>query len=158
VTIPKRVGVLLAAAAALTLAITYGTSHSPAAASASNGASTTAVATHHPSERVEPVLEEKLPNVKGKSFSAVIVNFPPRARAVPHRHGQAFVFAYVLQGSIRSQVEGHPAKTYHEGDSWTEQPGAHHLVTANTSTKRPAKLLVTFVAPTGAPLVVDDPH
>jgi quercetin dioxygenase-like cupin family protein len=158
VTITKRVGACLAAGAALTAAIGYGTSHSPAAASASSGASTTAAAMHHPVESLEPLLAQRLPNVKGKSFTAAVVNFPPGARALPHRHGEAFVFAYVLEGSVRSQVQGHPAKTYHKGDTWTERPGAHHLVTANTSTTRPAKLLVTFVAPTGASLKVDDPR
>jgi quercetin dioxygenase-like cupin family protein len=148
----------LAGAAALAIATGYGVSHNPATASASGGAATTAAAAHHPVESLQPLLSQKLPNVKGKSFTAAVVSFPPGARALPHRHGKAFVFAYVLQGTIRSQVQGHPAKTYHKGDSWTEAPGAHHLVTTNTSTTRPAKLLVTFVAPTGAPLKVDDPH
>ena len=28
--------------------------------------------------------------------------FPPAARAVPHRHGDAFVYASVLEGGLRS--------------------------------------------------------
>ena len=47
---------------------------------------------------------------------------------------------------------------YHQGENWSEQPGAHHLATENTSPTEPAKLLVVFVATTGEQLKVDDPH
>ena len=102
--------------------------------------------------------EEALPNVPGKTFTSAIVTFPPAARAVPHRHGDAFVYAYVLEGSVSSQLEGEPARVYHQGENWSEQPGAHHLATENTSTTEPAKLLVVFIATTGEQLKVDDPH
>jgi hypothetical protein len=42
---------------------------------------------------MSPVLEEALPNVEGKFFTSSIVDFPPAVRAVPHRHGDAFVYA-----------------------------------------------------------------
>jgi hypothetical protein len=47
---------------------------------------------------------------------------------------------------------------YHQGENWSEQPGAHHLATENTSPTEPAKLLVVFIAKTGEQLKVDDPH
>jgi quercetin dioxygenase-like cupin family protein len=112
----------------------------------------------HPSETFAPLFEEALPNVPGKTFTSAIVSFPPGARAVPHRHGDAFVYAYVLEGSVSSQLEGEPARVYHQGGNWSEQPGAHHVATDNTSTTEPAKLLVVFVATTGEQLKVDDPH
>jgi quercetin dioxygenase-like cupin family protein len=96
--------------------------------------------------------------VPGKTFTSAIVTFPPAARAVPHRHGDAFVYAYVLEGAVSSQLEGQPARVYHQGENWSEPPGAHHLATENTSSTAPAKLLVVFIAPTGAQLKVDDPH
>lgn len=102
------------------------------------------------------IIHQPLPNVEGKSFSAIQVDFPPGARAAPHRHGQAFVFAYVVSGTIRSQLEGQPARTYSAGESWTEPPGAHHVLTENVSSKHPARLLAVFVSDTGAPLKVDD--
>jgi quercetin dioxygenase-like cupin family protein len=52
-----------------------------------------------PSETLSPLLEQALPNVKGKTFTSAIANFPPGGRAVPHRHGKAFVYAYVLEGA-----------------------------------------------------------
>jgi quercetin dioxygenase-like cupin family protein len=68
------------------------------------------------------------------------------------------VYAYVLEGTVESQLEGAPKRTYERGDNWTEQPGAHHVLTANTSRTEPAKLLVVFVSDTGAQLKVDDPR
>ena len=75
----------------------------------------------------------------------------------PHRHGEAFVYAYVLDGTVASKLEGAPRRTYHRGENWVEQPGAHHVLTANTSRAKPAKLLVVFISNTGAKLKIDDP-
>jgi quercetin dioxygenase-like cupin family protein len=113
-----------------------------------------ALASQHPSDT--PVFTQPLPNVKGKTFTSVIVYFPPDARAAPHRHGSAFVYAYVLEGTVRSQLAGQPVRTYHQGQSWVEQPGSHHLLTANTSPTKPAKLLVIFISNTGAKLKIND--
>jgi quercetin dioxygenase-like cupin family protein len=112
----------------------------------------------HPSETLAPLFEQALPNVPGKTFTSAIVTFPPAARAVPHRHGDAFVYAYVLEGTVSSQLEGQPAHVYHRGENWSEPPGAHHLATENTSPTEPAKLLVVFIATTGEQLKVDDPQ
>jgi quercetin dioxygenase-like cupin family protein len=107
-------------------------------------------------ETVSPLMQQDLPNVPGKSFTSVIVTFPPGGRAAPHRHGQAFVFAYVLEGSVRSQLDNEPAGTYATGQSWSEPPGAHHLVTENISATLPAKLLVVFISDKGDPLKSND--
>ncbi|MFF4901820.1 cupin domain-containing protein [Streptomyces sp. NPDC001068] len=111
-----------------------------------------------PGESLTPLLQQALPNVKGRTFTSAIVDFPPTARAVPHRHGQAFVYAYVMEGTVRSQLEGKPVTTYHQGENWVEQPGAHHVLTENTSSTARAKLLVVFVSDTGDKLKVDDPR
>jgi len=114
-------------------------------------------ASAYPSETLAPLFQQVLP-VPGKTFTSAIVTFPPAARAVPHRHGDAFVYAYVLEGAVSSQLEGEPAHVYHQGENWSEQPGIHHLATENTSPTEPAKLLVVFIATTGEQLKVDDPH
>lgn len=108
------------------------------------------------SETLTPLIEQALPNVPGKTFTSTVVSFPPGARAVPHRHGEAFVYAYVLEGSVRSAVDDNPVTTYRAGENWVEQPGAHHPVTENASDTDPAKLLVVFVSNTGDRLKVDD--
>ncbi|MCT7368123.1 cupin [Mycolicibacterium llatzerense] len=111
-----------------------------------------------PVETLTPLIEQALPNVPGKTFTSTVVEFPPSARAAPHRHGDAFIYAYVLEGTVRSQVDDAPVRAYHQGESWVEQPGAHHVLTENTSPTEHAKLLVVFVANTGDKLKVDDPH
>nr|WP_271213371.1 cupin domain-containing protein [Rhodococcus wratislaviensis]GLK40446.1 cupin [Rhodococcus wratislaviensis] len=118
----------------------------------------TDTAAAYPSETLAPLFQQMLPNVRDTTFTSAIVTFPPAARAVPHRHGDAFVYAYVLEGAVSSQLEGEPAHVYHCGENWSEQPGAHHLATENASTTEPAKLLVVFVATTGEQLKIDDPH
>jgi quercetin dioxygenase-like cupin family protein len=121
-------------------------------------ATTPTTASQPPTETLTPLLQQALPNVQGKTFTSLIVDFPPGARAAPHRHGEAFVYAYVLEGTVRSQLDDKPVSTYHQGENWVEQPGAHHVLTENTSSTEGARLLVAFVADTGAELKVDDPH
>jgi quercetin dioxygenase-like cupin family protein len=115
-------------------------------------------ASQPPTETLTPLLQQALPNVQGKTFTSAIVDFPPGARAAPHRHGEAFVYAYVLEGTVRSQLDDKPVSTYHQGENWVEQPGAHHVLTENTSQTERARLLVVFVSNTGDNLKVDDPH
>lgn len=143
----------LMAVAALTAATTCSTSGQPAHAKAP-----AAAAASKPSETLKPLLQQALPNVKGKTFTSAVVAFPPNVSALPHRHGQAFVYAYVLEGTVRSKVDDKPVTTYHQGENWIEQPGAHHVLTENTSRTKPAKLLVVFVSNTGDKLKVDDPE
>lgn len=119
---------------------------------------TATVAPGHPSETLTPLIHQALPNVHGKTFTAATVAFPPGARAVPHRHGNAFVYAYVLEGAVRSRLDGEPMRTYHQGENWIEPPGAHHVATENVSDTEPAKLLVVFVSDTGQPLKINDPR
>ena len=94
---------------------------------------------------VTPVSCEKLPDMPGKSVTTVIVEFPPNAYTARHRHPGS-VSAFVLQGTLRSQLEGSPAGTYTKGQAWFEPPGAIHLFAENASTTEPAALLATFIA------------
>jgi quercetin dioxygenase-like cupin family protein len=96
-----------------------------------------------------PVTSQALPNDPGRSLTAVVVAFAPGARAASHRHA-GIVFAYVLEGTIRSQLNGGEVVEYHAGQSWVEPPGAKHTLTENPSQTMPARLLAVFVAPTGA--------
>jgi Cupin domain len=75
--------------------------------------------------------------------------------ASPHP-ASGFVFAYVLSGTIRSQVEGEPLRIYSAGQSWTEPPGAHHLVSANASKSKPARLIAYIIADEGVQPTVYD--
>ena len=53
--------------------------------------------------KVTPVFTAKLPNVPGKSLTAVLVSYGPGGKTPAHRHAGS-VFAYVLSGAIRSEV------------------------------------------------------
>jgi catalase len=107
-------------------------------------------------EDIRPVFSNEMPNMSGAQFIVVEVNLAPGTKADSHRHGQAVVYAYVLSGEVRSQLEGESARTYLAGQSWFERPGVHHILTANSSATLPARLLVVFIAPAGAPLKISD--
>jgi len=111
--------------------------------------------------KTETVAADKpIPNLQGKRMVSVIVDYPPGASSVPHRHARsAFIYAYVLAGEIRSQVDDEPARVYGPGESWFEDPGAYHRVSANASNTEPARLLAVFVVDaTDDPLVTPDPQ
>jgi quercetin dioxygenase-like cupin family protein len=104
------------------------------------------------------VFEQPLPNLPGQVLTAVVVEYAPGGKSPPHRHDtSASVFAYVLSGSIRSQVEGGEVAVYRAGQHWFEPPGAHHLVSENASGTEPASLLAVLIAEAGARLTVYDP-
>jgi quercetin dioxygenase-like cupin family protein len=107
---------------------------------------------------VTPVLEKDLPNAPGMRMTAIKVAYAPGQASGPHHHAASgFLIAYVLTGAVVSQVEGEAARTYKAGESWTEGPGAHHLISRNASATAPAELLVVFIAPPGAVLTTPDP-
>jgi quercetin dioxygenase-like cupin family protein len=105
--------------------------------------------TNPPASKVTKIFDRELPNVPGKSIRAVLVEYGPGAASPSHRHpNSTFIYATVLEGEIRSQVNDDPAHVYKAGESWTEQPGDHHKVSANASDTKPAKLLAIFVLDT----------
>src|ERR687898_1617995 len=58
-------------------------------------------------ETVTVAADEPIPNLPGKRLVSHIVDYPPGASSAAHRHARsAFIYAYVLSGEIRSQVNG----------------------------------------------------
>ncbi len=110
-----------------------------------------AIATAGPSfasdaAKVTLVYEHELPNVPGKSIRGVLVEYGPGGFSEGHTHPtSAFIYATVLEGAIRSQVNDGPVKVYKAGENFSELPGDRHGVSANDSTTDPAKLLAVFV-------------
>jgi quercetin dioxygenase-like cupin family protein len=99
--------------------------------------------------KVTLVYDHVLPNVPGKSIKGVLVQYGPGGSSPAHTHPKsAFIYATVLEGSIRSQVNDGPVKTYAAGESFSEMPGDRHSVSANASTTKPARLLAVFVLDT----------
>jgi quercetin dioxygenase-like cupin family protein len=99
--------------------------------------------------KVSVVYDHVLPNVPGKSLRGVLVEYGPGGSSPAHVHpASAFIYATVLEGEIRSQVNNGPVKTYKAGENFSENPGDHHAVSANASATKPAKLLAVFVVDT----------
>lgn len=106
---------------------------------------------------VAAVIARDLPNAPGMRLTAQTVTYAPGQASGPHHHAEdGFLIAYVLQGAIVSQVEGEAERTFTVGQSWSEGPGAHHLVSRNASATEPASFLVVFVAPKDATLTAPD--
>jgi quercetin dioxygenase-like cupin family protein len=93
--------------------------------------------------------QHELPNVPGKSIKGVLVEYGPGGYSPAHTHPKsAFIYATVLEGAIRSQVNDGPVTIYMAGQSFSELPGDRHGVSANASETQPAKLLAVFVVDT----------
>ena len=102
-----------------------------------------------PSAKVTVVFDQALPNVPGKSMQGVLVVYGPGGSSPAHIHApSAFIYATVLEGAIRSQVNDGPAKVFHKGENFSERPGDRHAVSANASDTEPAKLLAVVVVDT----------
>lgn len=99
--------------------------------------------------KVTLVFDHVLPNAPGKSMKGVLVEYPPGGKSDAHTHpSSAFIYATVLEGAIRSQVNDGPVTTYRAGQNFSENPGDRHGVSENASTTEPAKLLAVFVVNT----------
>jgi quercetin dioxygenase-like cupin family protein len=109
-------------------------------------------------EEVKLVFEHAIPNIEGKSMVALVVSYPPGGRSPAHHHARsAFIYAHVLSGAIRSQVDDAPAKVYQVGEGFYEVPGSHHRVSENASDREPASLLAVFVVDSNdTPLTIPD--
>ena len=95
------------------------------------------------------VYQHELPNVPGKSIKGVLVEYGPGGYSPGHTHPKsALIYATVLEGEIRSQVNEGSVTTYKAGQSFSELPGDRHSVSANASKTKPAKLLAVFVVDT----------
>ena len=110
------------------------------------------------SDEVKLVFEHAIPNIDGKRMVAVVVTYPPGGKSTPHHHaGSAFIYAHVLSGAIRSQVDDGAAQVYRAGEGFYEVPGSHHRISENASDKDPASLLAIFVVDsTDKPLTIPD--
>ncbi|OWK25977.1 cupin [Rhizobium yanglingense] len=96
--------------------------------------------------KVTLVYDHELPNVPGKSMKGVLVEYAPGGFSEGHTHpASAFIYATVLEGAIRSQVNDGPVTVYEAGDSFSELPGDRHGVSENASKTKPARLLAVFV-------------
>lgn len=109
-------------------------------------------------ERSRVTFSHVLPKLSGDKLAVTIVevNYGPGESSTPHSH-PCPVIGYVLQGTLRTQVQGEPEAIYQAGESFYEAPNGVHIVSANASDKEPAKFLADFVCNTDSALSVEIP-
>ncbi|HLK32485.1 MAG TPA: cupin domain-containing protein [Terriglobales bacterium] len=102
---------------------------------------------------VKRLFAEAVPDIGGKEVRMVLLTVPPGGTSKPHRHTGP-VFAYVLEGSIRNQVDPEPIKTYHAGDIFYEPTMHVHRALNNLSNTKAAKILVFEIGEKGKEFTV----
>jgi quercetin dioxygenase-like cupin family protein len=136
----QRLLLLLPAAVVLTLGLGahFSTAQAPAAPA-------------HPTN-----FSHSLPPLDGNHLRATVaeVNYAPGEADKPHSH-PCTVIGYVADGAIRFQVKGGaPEAIYTAGESFYEPPNGVHQVSANASSKNPARLIAFFICDHETPLTV----
>jgi len=104
-------------------------------------------------DSVSVLMKQPLADMAGKVATMLTVNYAPGAASDPHVHPGS-VFAYVLEGTVVTQLEGETPMTYTKGQSWYELPKKPHMVSRNASVTEPAKLLVLLLSQEGEALKV----
>jgi quercetin dioxygenase-like cupin family protein len=151
--IPREMAVLAAAGVVLAGAMLVGrsaTMYHAASIVAQNGQSPMMEAARITATKIS---EEKLAHVPGKTVTVEIVEFPPGAIAPEHHHAGS-VTAYILSGTLRSQLGGGLPADYEAGESFFEPPGAIHVLAENPSLTEPARFMAIHIADDGAQLTV----
>lgn len=102
---------------------------------------------------IQQLMSKDLTDMPGKEGVKISVTFPPGHSDGLHRHN-AYVFVYVLEGSVVMQLKGNPPVTLNPGDNFYESPEDVHLEGKNASDTKAAKLIAFFVKAKGAPIVI----
>lgn len=113
-----------------------------------------------PHEASAQLLNMPLPPLPDDQEMLVVeVDLPPGRTSQPHRHN-AHVFVYVLEGTVRMQVEGGELQTLSAGEMFYENPTDVHVVSENASDTEPARILVHIIKTVGVPVStpVGDPR
>jgi quercetin dioxygenase-like cupin family protein len=95
------------------------------------------------------VIKQRLPGDPARGITLVEVVYPPGAGSPVHAHANG-VMAYVVSGTVASQVGDGPEHTFHTGEAWWEPVGAIHRVSRNPSSTESATLLAIYIAAEGA--------
>jgi quercetin dioxygenase-like cupin family protein len=103
-----------------------------------------------PEAVVAPLLSKDLVGLPGKEAVMLTVEYPPGGSSSAHRH-DANVFVYVLEGTLRTEVDGAPVVTLKAGETFYENPDDVHRVSANASDTEPVKFLVVMIKDKGKP-------
>lgn len=92
-------------------------------------------------------------DIQGNSLTSLVIELKPGAKVGAHKH-DGVIYAYVLQGQVKSQLGSGEIITYQKGQAWVEPKMVTHKLTENPSETEVAKLLVVFIAGKEAKLTV----
>jgi quercetin dioxygenase-like cupin family protein len=110
-------------------------------------------------EQARIAFAHALPRMDSSHLKVTIieVRYGPGESSPPHSH-PCPVIGYVVEGSLRMQVKGHPEATYKAGASLYEAPNGVHVISANASDKKPARFIAYLVCDHDKPLSVAPPE
>jgi quercetin dioxygenase-like cupin family protein len=104
-----------------------------------------------PAGVVRELLARDMAGADGKELRMLTVEYVRGGASMPHRHN-AQVFVYVLEGAVRMQIKGSDPVTLGPGETFYEGPDDIHIVSANASQSKPARILVFIVKDKATPL------
>jgi len=123
-----------------------------AAVAALSFAGAQGAAAHETKPVVKTLLKMPLAGIAGKEANVVLLDVGPGWKIGDHFH-PGHVFVYMIQGSIKIEVEGEPARVLGPGDVLYELPD-RNMVANNISSTKGARFLVFQVGDIGKPLTV----
>jgi len=109
-------------------------------------------AAHETKPAVTKLLNTPLAGIAGKEANVVLFDVGPGWKIDNHFH-PGHVIVYMLQGSIKIEVEGEPVHVLGPGDLLYELPD-RNMVANNISSTKGAKFLVFQIGDIGEPLTV----
>lgn len=98
-----------------------------------------------------PLLSRDITEFPGKEGVMITVEYAPSVSEPIHRHN-AYVFVYVIEGSVVMQVKGGKEMTLNAGQTFYEAPTDVHVIVRNASKTKPAKFVAFLVRDKGAPV------
>jgi len=81
------------------------------------------------------------------------LTLPPGFNGPAHRH-DAYVYVYVVEGTVEMQVEGKPVHCLSAGQASTENPDDVHTVMRNPSDTEPARFVSFIINKADAPVTL----
>jgi quercetin dioxygenase-like cupin family protein len=104
------------------------------------------------------VLQEVEPPVipDGAHAMTVVIEYPPGdPGAPPHRHPGGPAFGYVIEGEMRFELEGEPARVLRAGEAFWEPGGdVIHYSDGNAGTESTLRFTVTMLCDPTQPMLV----
>jgi len=102
----------------------------------------------------EPVLKTELDGMPGTEANIVVFDVDPGWQTERHFH-PGHVFVYVIEGTVKIDVDGQDPVEYGPGQAFYETPNVS-MIGSNASSTDRAKIVVFQVGEAGKPLMVSD--